>query len=110
MLSSGNASFSEFLPIMVPQPFCDDRMTTYTHQPGLNVTVTIGKPIEFLCKPQLLNVTFESIFNVPSIMNEDMEYHVCIMLPLANLVNCYFLVKKDLIVLVLSSGKRTPAN
>lgn len=61
-------------------------MIRHLAKPGLNVTVSIDKPITFQCNPQLLSITFESIFNIPPTINESKNCDVCFWLPNQELV------------------------
>lgn len=64
-------------------------MTRYSAKPGLSIMVSIEKPIVFPCTPIVLNLTLESIYNIPEIMNNEMEYHICLKFPSTNEVSTF---------------------
>ncbi|KAJ8927139.1 hypothetical protein NQ314_020412, partial [Rhamnusium bicolor] len=81
----GKKSFTETLMINPIEKVCDERMPTYKNHPKIVVTVSIDQELNFR-KPVIMNFTVESIYNLPTIMNSDMDYKICVMLPMEDSV------------------------
>lgn len=82
----GKSSYTETLMINPMEILNDEHMTTHKICPKITVSVSIDKEICFF-NPVILNVTLESIYNIPSIMKPEMDYKICAMLPMENSVS-----------------------
>ncbi|CAG9764617.1 unnamed protein product [Ceutorhynchus assimilis] len=79
----GETSFSETLLIQPVKQSCQI-LSTHKNFPEISITVAIKDNAKFINILNVLNLTVESICNVPSMMLAEMDCTVCAMLPLFN--------------------------
>lgn len=60
-------------------------MHPFKNHPQVVITVSVTQPLNI---PQnlMVNLTVESIYNLPSVMKSDMDYKVCAVLPVDSMV------------------------
>ncbi|KAG5894857.1 hypothetical protein JTB14_023706 [Gonioctena quinquepunctata] len=79
-LFQGKTSFSESLLIRPLRKFDDEKMIPYKAYPKITLTVSIEGDLDFV-NSIFMNITLETIHNIPSTMKPEMDYRIGIMLP-----------------------------
>uniref|UniRef100_A0A6P7F332 Uncharacterized protein LOC114325824 n=1 Tax=Diabrotica virgifera virgifera TaxID=50390 RepID=A0A6P7F332_DIAVI len=77
------SKFSQTLYIKPTVQYTDNKMLSFKAHPTIEVTIFIEEDLD-LENSTFLNFTLETIYNVPALMSEEMDYWACIMLPMLN--------------------------
>ncbi|KAG5894861.1 hypothetical protein JTB14_023710 [Gonioctena quinquepunctata] len=79
-LFQGETSFTKSLFIRPLQKFNDEKMIVHKAYPKITLTVSIDGDLDFV-NPIFMNITLETIHNIPSTMKPEMDYKIGVMLP-----------------------------
>lgn len=77
----GKTEISELLPVRKTRFFSLEDCRSITNTPFLKVTATLDEALAEVENSNIINLSIESMYNLPSLMGEDMVFSMAIKLP-----------------------------
>lgn len=92
----GQDQVAQTIPLVPNHRLFDENMIVWKELPKLVVRVAVEEKWEMLSAKltNLLSLTVESMYNIPTVMSPEMEYCVCTLLPSVESVSGFFLSVK----------------